>query len=105
MMHLINLINSKNSDWLNWRYILIDLGIIAALGYFFRQLRKFIVKNSKTTINGMFWISTRVATRSISAQLSMRRYCRNQLATESGRFLQVPGVKGIALDVDEVFVP
>jgi predicted NACHT family NTPase len=35
----------------------------------------------------------------------MKRYCQTQLDSESGKFVHVPGRKGTALRIDEVFVP
>ena len=102
---MANSINWHDIRWLNWRYFLLDLGVIALFWYLLKQLRRFVIKHGIKFINGAFWIANRVATRSISAQLSMRRYCRVQLEDEAGRSLQVPGLKGEALDVDEVFVP
>jgi NACHT domain len=87
------------------RTVGITLGVTAIVWYFLKKVRILIVNHGKTLINGIFWILERLLTRSISAQLSMRRYCANQLSNESGRFLQVPGSRSAALDVDEVFVP
>jgi hypothetical protein len=89
----------------DWRSILTNLGIIAVAWYFLKKLRKFVVKHGKMIVDGTFWVLTRIVTRSISARLSMRRYCQIQLADESGRTLQVPGQRSTPLDVDEVYVP
>lgn len=87
------------------RTVGITLGVTALCVYLLKKLRQLIIRHGRTIINGVFWILERVLTRSISAKLSMRRYCSLQLANESGRYLQVPGSRSTALDVDEVFVP
>src|SRR6266496_3342378 len=91
--------------WFSWRTLLATLGITALIWYFLRRARRFLLQHSKRIINAAFWALNRVVTRSISARLSMRRYCLNQLADESSRYLHVPGSKPIPLDVDSVFVP
>jgi hypothetical protein len=98
-------ISWHDAHWLNWRYALVDMGLLALFWYLLRRLRRFVVRHGTKIINGAFWAADRVATRSISAQLSMRRYCHVQLEDEAGRSVQVPGRKGETLDVDEVFVP
>jgi hypothetical protein len=93
------------SDWFSWQTALTTLGLAGLTYYTLRRLRQFAREHSRRLIDGFFWIMSRFATRNISAQLSMRRYCRNRLGDDTARFLQVPGVRGTALDVDEVFVP
>ncbi len=85
--------------------ILSTLGATGVLWFLIKQTRRLVQVHGKTLISGAFWVLERALTRSISASLSMKRYCITQLANDSGRFLQVPGSGNLALDVDSVFVP
>lgn len=53
----------------------------------------------------LLWQLTRRAIKSLASRFSLRHYCRNQLASDNTKFLQVPGGRGLPLDVDQVFVP
>jgi GTPase SAR1 family protein len=81
------------------------LGVTALMAYLTSRVRRLVRSHGETIINGVFWILERGLTRSISANLSMKRYCAIQLADETNRYLQVPGSRNLALDVDDVFVP
>jgi hypothetical protein len=98
-----------NSNSLRHYDILISiLGTLGATGlvwYLAKRIRRLVRNNGETIINGTFWVLERALKRSISAGLSMRRYCITQLSNESGKFLQVPGSQNLALNVDDVFVP
>jgi hypothetical protein len=72
------------------RVVGVTLGVTGLFWYATKKLRSFIVGHGKTIINGSFWLLERIVTKSISAKLSMYRYCAAQLSEESGRFLQVP---------------
>ncbi len=91
--------------WFNWQTVLATLGVTALMWYATRKIRQFIKHHGARIVDAAFRALNRVASRSLSARLSMRRYCISQLDDESGRYLYVPGLKGAALDVDAVFVP
>lgn len=91
--------------WFNWETTLATLGITAIAYYIIHKLRSFISTHSRILIDWAFWLAGKVATRSISASLSMRSYCRNRLGDESLQYLHVPGSPGISLNVDQVYVP
>ena len=93
------------AHWFSWRTVLGTLGITAVLWYLVNKLRQFIRHHSERIITATFRALNKVVTRSISARLSMKRYCLIQLSDESSRYLNVPGSKPTSLDVDSVFVP
>jgi hypothetical protein len=78
--------------------------VIAPLGYLIlRLLAKSAAIWTKHFVEGvLYWIS-RYITRSMAAQLTLKRYCRLQLKSDN-RFLYVPSRFDIKLDVDDIFV-
>ena len=51
----------------------------------------------------MYFVAARF-TKAAAARLTLRAYCRIQLAGQS-RYLHVPSHKNIALEIDKIFVP
>lgn len=98
-------ITSFNWAWLDWRSLVVGLGIMSVLAYGRKAIAKFVTKWGVTAINCLLWVVERFVSRSIRARLSMARYCRNRLSVDGTRLLHVPGRRDSALDVDEVFVP
>jgi hypothetical protein len=59
----------------------------------------------KFAFDWLLWIFAKHAMKALAARLSMRRYCRIQLKSDSNKFLSVPGHRNVPLSIDEVFVP
>jgi hypothetical protein len=78
--------------------------LLAPLGIF---LLKLLLKHLKewvsyTVEGGMYWLS-RLLKRSLAATLTLKRYCRLQLAGQN-RYLHVPSSDDLKLEIDDVFV-
>jgi predicted NACHT family NTPase len=56
-------------------------------------------------IDWLMFALSRTVIHSMSARISLRQYCRNQLASHQTRFLQVPGSGDVTLETDRIFVP
>lgn len=71
--------------------------------YLLRILLSHLKKLGSYALEGvLFWVS-RHFMHSLSAWLSLRKYCRSQLDTET-KHLFVPSTKDVKLDIDQVFV-
>lgn len=88
-----------------WETELITFIVSPVLIYAFYKTGRTIKQVFRFAFDWLLWQFTRRTIKSLASRLSMRHYCRNQLAADSTKFLQVPGSRGIPLDVDQVFVP
>ena len=79
--------------------------VVAPFGvYAVLALRRHFSHVARHLLDGILQAVSQVATQRIAATLSLRRYSRLQLAGQN-RFLNVPGIVEINLEIDEIFVP
>lgn len=72
--------------------------------YILLFIRKSIQALLKYLIEGILYAASHIATQRMAASLSLRRYARLQLEGQS-RYLHVPGVVDVSLDIEKIFVP
>ncbi|MEV4199048.1 NACHT domain-containing protein [Micromonospora globbae] len=70
-----------------------------------RRISRFIQANTKQMLDAAFWVADRFIAESITTRMSLKRYCRSELAKDATKFLQVPGAAEAALPTDSTFVP
>ncbi|MEU5671343.1 NACHT domain-containing protein [Micromonospora sp. NPDC047753] len=88
----------------------IQTAIITAVGLplFYLVLRRasrFLQANIKQILDAATWVADKFIAESIVTQMSLKRYCRAELARDATKFLQVPGAAEAALPTDSTFVP
>jgi hypothetical protein len=92
----------------NWTFdpisALITLFVAPVALYLLFSIRQFLRALTRYIVEGLLAGASRIATQRIAASLSLRRYCKLQLAGQS-RYLNVPGTIEINLDIDQIFVP
>jgi hypothetical protein len=81
----------------------VSIVIAPFLIYLLKILLGHLKKFGAYALEGVLYSANRVLWQSLSASLSLRRYCKLQLGSES-RHLFVPSSRDIKLDLDEVFV-
>ena len=88
-----------------WRVELITFIVSPVVLYAIYKLGRTVKTVFRFAFDWLLWQFTRYTIKSLASRFSMRHYCRNQLASNNTRFLQVPGSRDLPLDVDDVFVP
>ena len=88
-----------------WRIELITFIISPIVLYAIYRIGRTAKSVFQFAFDWALWQFTRHTIKSLASRFGMRHYCRNQLASDNARFLQVPGRRGVPLDVDQVFVP
>jgi len=87
----------------DWKTALI-VGILSpVLLHIGRRIAPHVKTGIATIVDALVYALTPILRRSISARLSLRRYCKLQLAGQS-RFLHVPSRFETKLDIDKTFV-
>ena len=94
-----------NRIFAEWRIELITFIISPIILYALYKTGAAVKRVFRFAFDWLLWQFTRHTIKSLSSRFSMRHYCRNQLASDNTKFLQVPGSRGLPLDVDQVFVP
>lgn len=71
-------------------------------------IKKVVLKHVKEwteyAFEGLMYFISKHIRQSLAATLSMKRYCRLQLANERIRYLNIPSSRAINLDIDKIFV-
>ena len=94
-----------NRIFAEWRIELVTFIISPIILYAIYKTGAAAKRVFRFAFDWLLWQFTRHTIKSLAARFSMRHYCRNQLASDNTKFLQVPGSRGLPLDVDQVFVP
>lgn len=82
---------------------LVTIVLIPFLIYLLRIILVHLKRLGAYALEGILYAANRYVWHSLAASLSLRRYCRLQLDSES-RHLFVPSSRDIKLDLDQVFV-
>lgn len=88
-----------------WRSLLISGVASSLLLLVIFRLRRFLRDNLSYILEALLWYIARRLSKSLAARFSMRHYCQNVLAQQSSRYVHVPGIRNMSLDVDRIFVP
>jgi hypothetical protein len=70
-----------------------------------RKIVAFLKANLGRVLDAFFWIANRKITKSIAVRMSLRHYCKIELAKTETKFLHVPGRHQMPLLTDEIYVP
>jgi NACHT domain-containing protein len=88
-----------------WRFELVAFLISPIIFYAIHKAGRAAKEVFRFAYDWLLWQFSRHTIKSLATRFSMRHYCRNQLSSDSTKFLQVPGSRGLPLNVDQVFVP
>jgi hypothetical protein len=82
----------------------ITLILVPLMAYVALVIRKSTASATRYVVEGLLYIISPVLTKAAAASFSLRRYSRLQLAG-SNRYLYIPSIRDITVDIDRIFVP
>jgi hypothetical protein len=99
-MRLLNLLTTWHFDPITAFFtILLAPLLVLALRIIGKNLQAWLRYSIE---GGLYWLS-RYVVHSLAGTLSLKRYCRLQLETES-KYLYVPSLQDVKVEIDDVFV-
>lgn len=78
--------------------------VVPIIVYIGLTIRKSAVAAARYLVEGILYIISPILNKTAAASFSLRRYSRLQLA-QSNRYLHIPSITDISVDLDTIFVP